>query len=821
MGPPSDSPLSIEQRKHPLAHCERCPLGRRGRYVPTKFPIDRGNSSGLAFVGEAPARFEVRVGQPFVGQSGQLLSAVLSNYGMDRDNVLLTNACSCQYPDSMKQLPKEAIEACRPRLIAELEDAGIHTVVALGNSASTPFLTNVKGAKKGITKLRVGPPKLIALENSIPIELVPTFHPAYCLRSHGMFPLMQSDIGKAINKKQIVLWYEPTYEVITEPRLAYSLMLEIIKLNSGHGVVVDTESGRDKDASYGRDDGLFGRVLCIGIGPTDVSHEHHVYVFADSCFDFDPVTDDDYSDVNRELMVKLLYECGVIAQHGKYDVGVLMKFLHHDKPFPLVFDTMLASYACYEVGGIHSLDYMGQELLGSPDWKDVVQEYITKEEGYGAIPRDILYKYNAFDVHATRLLRSYFGDLLERKGLVSFFNWLCRVVSPMLTIVESNGMGWDHERSKELERSLTEEINTLELLLPFVIVKEEEVTLNPRSPKQVTEWLLDQGIRTDSTDEAHIKFMLEDKRVKESVKEVLRLLLKVRAVSKLRGTYVTGPAAKATADGRIHTSYLIHGTTTGRLSSRGPNLQNIPRGGVVKEQFVSDPNRLLLTLDYAQAELRVLTWLAKEETLLNIFKDPNQDLFFELCVQMIPGFAEMVKAQKTETRTLIKTFAYGVAYGRTAHGIANSPDFHMSVTEAQRQMDLFNAKIPRIKEFQEEVVRRIHRGEALVNPFGRHRRFYLITPTNQQEVENEAMAFLPQSTASDIGLEAAARCVREGIFIVNLVHDALYAEASPDEVDDVMELMNKIMVETGEEYTEGYVPFRTDAKVGKRWSELS
>jgi DNA polymerase I-like protein with 3'-5' exonuclease and polymerase domains len=82
------------------------------------------------------------------------------------------------------------------------------------------------------------------------------------------------------------------------------------------------------------------------------------------------------------------------------------------------------------------------------------------------------------------------------------------------------------------------------------------------------------------------------------------------------------------------------------------------------------------------------------------------------------------------------------------------------------------------------------------------------------------MAFLPQSTASDIGLEAAARCTKEGIFIVNLVHDALYAEAAPDEVEDVKTLMDKIMVQTGEEITEGYVPFRTDASVGKRWSDL-
>jgi len=388
------APLSIDERKHPLANCERCPLGRRGRYVPSKFPTHPGVSSGLAFIGEAPARHEIRAGEPFVGASGQLLNAVLNKYGVNRGSALLTNAASCHYPDSMKELPKEAIEACRPRLIAELEYASIHTVVAMGNSAVAPLLPKEQ-TKKGITKLRVGPPKIVALENSIPIELVPTFHPAYCLRSHGMFPLMLSDIGKAINKKQISRWYEPTFEVITEPRHAYAKMQEIIALNRGHGVVVDTESGRDKDVSFGRDDGLFGRVLCIGIGPMDVSHEHHVYIFADSCFGFDQVTIDDYSIINKQKMVELLLTCGVIAQNGKYDVGVLMAFLNCAIPFPLLFDTMLASYALYEVGGIHGLDYMGQELLGAPDWKDVVKPYVTKDEGYGAIPRPILYKYNA------------------------------------------------------------------------------------------------------------------------------------------------------------------------------------------------------------------------------------------------------------------------------------------------------------------------------------------------------------------------------------------------------------------------------------------
>lgn len=808
MGLQRGIPLTVAERKHPLAECERCPLGRRGRYVPSKFPRSPESSSGLAFVGEAPARNEIRAGEPFVGASGQLLNALLAQHGVDRNSVLLTNAASCHYPDSMKKLPPEAIDACRPRLIHELEEAKTHTVVAMGNSAVTPFLPPGT-KKKGITKLRVGPPRMIALENSIAIELVPTFHPAYCLRSHGMFPLMQSDFVKALYKERIESWYEPSYEVITEPRIAHTLMTEILHLNAGHGVVVDTESGRDKDASYGRDDGLFGRVLCIGIGPTDVSHEHHVYVFADSCFGIDPVTHDDYSEVNRQTMRNLLIACGVIAQNGKYDIGVLMKFLRYGKPFPLHFDTMLASYTCYEVGGIHSLDYMGQEVLGAPDWKSVVDEYVNKEEGYGAIPRPILHKYNAFDVHGTRLLDSHFTDLLERKGLTAFFNWLCRTVSPMLTIVEANGMGWDHERSKEIEASLTKEIEAYDELLPF----------NPRSPQQVTEWLAANGVRTDSTDEDHIEAILKDPKVKSDVKTILDVVLDARAVSKLRGTYVTGPDAKVTQDGRIHTSYLMHRATTGRLSSRGPNLQNIPRKGVAKEQFIADPTRRLICLDYAQAELRVLTWLAKEDNLRDIFIS-GHDLFVELCTQMIPGFAEMSKEDKAETRTLIKTFAYGVSYGRTAKGIADDPHFHMSEAQAQKQMDLFNARIPKIKAFQAEVVERVHRGQDLINPFGRHRRFYLITPTNQQEVANEAMAFLPQSTASDILLEAAARCVEQEVFVVNLVHDAMYAEASPDEVDEVKSLMDKIMVDTAAEVVDGYVPFATDAKVGNRWSEL-
>lgn len=747
---------------------------------------------------------------------------------MDRNNVLLTNACSCHYPDSLKKLPSEAIEACKPRLVAELQLAKVDTVVTMGNSASAPLLPPEE-ARKGITKLRAGPPKKVEIalgvvDDGVPddvleIELVPTFHPAYCLRSQAMFPLMLGDISKALHKERPVLWYEPTVIVIDNPMTAIDEMRRITQLNRGEGVVVDTESGRDKDTSFGRDDGPYGRVLCVGIGPTNVADENTVYVFTDDVFG---------NPQARQVLRILLNECGIVAQNGKYDVGVLMNFLGQEEPFPLLEDTMLASYTLYEVGGIHGLEYMGVELLGCPDWKQVVKPYLSskegKEIGYAAIPREMLYKYNAFDVHVTRILRGYFANRIEEQGLNKLYHWLVRRVSRMLTKVEARGMGFDMERSKEIGAELQLEIDQMEGKFPvfeYTTKKgTKEVRLNPNSWMQVKQYLEQHGVVTSSTDEDHIKLMLESRRVPDDIKEFLRLLLEARGITKEKGTYVDGLQAKFLASGRIHTTFLIHGTTTGRLSSRGPNLQNVPRSGQIKTQFIPSKGKKLIGLDFAQAELRVLTWLAKEPALQAIFNNPNQDLFMELCLRMLPGFADMSKDEKVAARTLIKTFAYGVSYGRTAEGIAADPDFNMSVGEAQTQMDLFNAGIPKIKEFQADVIRRIHDGEDLINPFGRHRRFYLITESNKTNVENEAMAYLPQSTASDIGLEAACRLSDEGVYIVNLVHDALYAEASPDEVDEVIALMDKVMVETGEEITEGYVKFKTDHKIGDRWSDV-
>ena len=159
-----------------------------------KLPVNVDSDSPratLGFIGEAPGRYEIAKQQVFIGPSGQLLNAVLEDYGVDREEVFLGNATLCHYPDSMKELPPAAIEACRPRLMEELEGAGVTTVIPMGNSAVKAIFPK-EISRKGITQLRQGRPKVLDH-----FSVVPTFHPAACLRSPAWVRAVWEDLQRA------------------------------------------------------------------------------------------------------------------------------------------------------------------------------------------------------------------------------------------------------------------------------------------------------------------------------------------------------------------------------------------------------------------------------------------------------------------------------------------------------------------------------------------------------------------------------------------------------------------------------------------------
>jgi len=780
--------------------CEECDLFLTSKYVPS---VGSGEN-GIAVVGEAPGANEARLGIPFSGVSGKLLDKVLQYHHIEREKTLLTNTVSCRPPNNATPSAK-ALRACRPRLLAELEQSDVERVVALGNSAAQALL----GGKDGITKLRVGPARV---PQGAAYQVVPTFHPAACLRPKGdaYFPSIVNDFFKL--KGMTSEWREPAYVVGDTRKDCLAILGELEQRTDP--ITVDIESDIDKDVSF--EHPTRHRLLCVGIG----YERGKVAVFGEVGLQ-EP-------DVVRELGRYLRQHRRVIAQNGKFDLAGL-----HSKDMRdirLWFDTMLASYCLDERSGIHGLKYQAVEKLGAPRYDDEIKRYLRPGKGYGIIPRDILYKYNAYDCDATYELFLLYTELLDQEpGLRALHDFLVRA-SNELMFVELNGIGVDLEYNDELAREYIGTLSTLERNMAGLLDKSD---FNPRSPQQVVQVLegfgfnvpLKRNQQGEWRPTTEVEALL-DMRAKvgdpfNQEAEFLDSLLVHRKETKSYGTYVKG-LRKRVYRGRVFPTFNLHTTSTGRLSCRNPNLQNVTRGEKLRKQFVPvRPDHVFVSADYKQAELRVLTWLAQEPYFRDLFEDSSRDIFDELAPVLYGDISSLDKAARKELRIRIKAYVYGLGYGREAKSIAD--EFKITTSEAARGMRAFFGVIPKIVEFRDETRRKVDEGEDLINPFGRHRRFWLITPNNKHEVMNEALAFLPQSAASDICLDAFCHIrptLRGFGWVRNLVHDSILVECHERDIEKVSGILRYHMLEAARKVVGDYVKFDIDITIGKNWGVL-
>jgi DNA polymerase-1 len=402
--------------------------------------------------------------------------------------------------------------------------------------------------------------------------------------------------------------------------------------------------------------------------------------------------------------------------------------------------------------------------------------------------------------------------------------------------VELNGISVDRTYLDTLTEQYLESLGAIEAELDQIIAGPNQAGrdydkaggLNPRSPKQVTEYLADKGIIVDSTNEETLKYLQERLVARnEDDGEVFKfteVLLKHRREAKLYGTYVKG-VRKRLYGGRVFPTILLHGTTSGRPACRNPNLFNVPRESAIRRLYVpSKPENVYLQSDYAQAELRVLCFLAGDTYFRDIFNEGVRDVFDELTPILYP---ELPSKEETppelwkEMRIRVKAFVYGLSYGREAYSIAM--EFKLPTREAERMRDNFFSVIPEIVEWRKQIRQSVLDGEDLVTPLGRHRRFMLITPENRKDVMNEALAFMPQSTASDICLQAFIWSRRDlkGIgYIRNTVYDSILAECHEDRVEEVQGILERNMLKASELVVGDYVKFKVDTKVGRSWGEV-
>lgn len=684
-------------------------------------------------------------------------------------------------PQNNDDPPKAAVAACKPRLDAELAHSGVDKILAVGGTAASVLID----PKKKISALRVGPPKPY-IENP-EVKVVASWHPAYCLRSPDNFPSFVSDTGK-LKGRIYEKWNEPKYRVFTTEDTIIEAANRLMELDGP--LIIDIEAGMDKDFSFAHPEHY--NLLCVGIAYA----RGRAVVFAGAALYVQRVVD---------VLKRLFRTKKLIGHNGKFDLNGMFPVFGE---LELFADTMLMSYCLDERPGLHGLKKLAIELLGAPDWEAAIKQYIPRGKDYGAIPKHILYKYNAFDVGATwdlyELFSSKFGDR-ERKQ----HDFLIQASNALMGL-ERAGITFDEKYSVELHEMFDKELYDLEVQISSTTGR----NLNPRSPMQILKWFADEGFRLETTNADTLEAVLARQGLKDNIRTFIEQLLLHRRRTKLDGTYVKG-FQKRVYKGRVFTTYTLHGTTSGRLASKNPNLQNVVRDKRIKKQFtVSHPENVLIQVDQKQSEGRVITTLAHDEYLASIFRDPARDIFNELTEQIYGS------VWNKEERVKIKSVFYGLSYGRGAASIGT--ELGIPIEESRELLANFKALIPATVSWQASITHKILAGEDLTTSFGRKRSFWLITDQNRADVINEALSFLPQSISSDITLTALIKLQPRlhNLAVIRLtIHDALIVECKEKDADEVTSIINEEMTAAGRAFTD-YVPFVVDASIGKRWSEL-
>lgn len=769
-------------RKHPDALCEQCPFGDKGGFVPTLNPKPK---SGIAVIGEAPGAYEAAYGIPFTGPSGELLNQVLTHHKIDRSSIMITNACLCR-PEANEDPPKSALAACAPRLHREIAESGINKIIAVGKVSAHALLED-KGTMR---KMRVGPSKPYKYDSNIGVFA--TWHPAYVLRSPDAFPDFVKDLGK-INERAADPWLKPEIRVYDEPDRAVKVIHALGERFDRF--VLDIECGVEKDSAYVHPSQW--PLFCLGI-----SFASKVAVVIGERAINSPEV--------GQALIEVLPKVKLIAHNGKFDLAGMRNLVGRQK---LWFDTMLASNCIDERPGHHGLKALSIERLGAPDYEQAIRDYVPRSGNYGDIPRDILYQYNAYDVVCTwDLMEQFekemsFDDRRKHDFLIEGAN--------VLIELELAGLRFDLDYNKELSDRFIAELSEIENKMAKLIGHE----INPRSVPQVLKYYYENhGLILPTTNADFLKELAE--KIDGEPLEFTELLLHHRRRAKLYGTYVKGLANRV-SEGKVYTTYLLHGTTSGRLSSRDPNLQNVVREKYIRNQFTAEsPDNVLVQLDYKQAEGRVIATLAQEEYLRAIFADNSRDIFNELCNDIF-GVGKWDK----ENRIAMKSIFYGNAYGRGAKSITKELNLNgLSITEEETTtlMRNFNDLIPAVKTWQATIKHQVMSGEDLITPFGRRRSFWLITEKNKADVLNEALSYLPQSIASDICLRALINVqpmLGDEATMRLTIHDALVFECRKPDVERIARLVRDSMVESATQWTT-YVPFEVDVSQGFRWGEL-
>ena len=527
---------------------------------------------------------------------------------------------------------------------------------------------------------------------------------------------------------------------------------------------------------------------------------------------------------------------GKIGQHLKYDAHILSFYdidllgSIHAKPNNWAMDTMLASYVINAAATRHGMDDLARHYLQTQtiSFEDVAGKG-AKQVSFDQVAIDLASDYACEDADITYQLFELFSEKLAAdENNAKLLHELEIPTAEILCQMEANGILIKRPFLNELSKRFDEEIIALEKRA-YEVAGE---AFNLGSPKQLGEMLFEKlgvagGKKTKSG-----QYSTGEAVLSKINHPLVEIVLEYRGLSKLKSTYTDALDNVADSEtDRVHTSYHQALTSTGRLSSTDPNLQNIPirtaTGRLIRQAFIAPEGRVILAADYSQIELRLMAHFSGDENLTRAFNE-GLDIHTATAAEVLGKAVEAVSA--TERRNA-KAINFGLLYGMSAFGLAKQ--LQMSRGEAQDYIDMYFERYPSVKDYMINTRASAYEKGYVETILGRKLYTPDINHSNRmvkQGAERAAINAPLQGSAADL-IKLAMIAVdkvlpKEHAKMLLQVHDELVFEVDSDKVDSIRQLITDAMqdVLTTTAVAKGWnvdfaVPLLVETDIGSNWDE--
>lgn len=670
-------------------------------------------------VGQNPGASEDTQGQVFVGKSGKALTGMLTDAGYDLSEVYLTNAVRCHTPDNRPPTPGE-IKSCRPRLKEEIHRVQPQVIIALGGTA----LTSLTG-RGGLTGRRGGS---VDLHPSFgySCEVYPTFHPAFVGRTPVVRPTVVADLVRARRT------FEPPADV--EWQFAGDAGLQAGLRGEGP-VAYDIET----DYWFTGGDNVIQAAVAATDMATVVLRGASVGRLADELRGLSVVGHNSWGFDDRLTGVESAY------------------------------DTMALAYLDDETQPL-GLEPLAVKYLGVAGWKD--------GGGADGPDSDSFALYNARDAAHTLDL---FHALRDRLGpRMRLHDMVLRPAAEALRACTERGL-YIHSAAVVHASAIFSERVATQLRDVRVAAG---CDLNPNSPLQTAQVLLAEGHVLPLTDTG-VPSTNESVLASLEQTDLVRVLRDYRKAAKSVNAFIKPYSAVAggglaDGDSRVHPSYTLFRTATGRTSARNPNVQQLPRDPLLRAFFSAPPGYELLTADYSAVEFRIAAFVAGEESVLLRYRDnPDWDphrYFASVLYDKLQS--EVTK----EERQVAKSANFGLLYMAQAPALqeyARKMGVSLTLAEAAGIRRRFHEVYPAFRPWYADVAQHLFKDGYVETFTGRRRHFgdpHLLVGSRRSEALREAVNTHVQGPAADIALLGLVGCHGAGYPINGFFHDAISFE---------------------------------------------